>query len=227
MRTTLIGLAAAGCAILGLAGCGSGATTSTIPTTAATAAPTLAPTTAPATSVPTAAPAVEGDTDPLGLTGLGAYETAWNARHQLDSSKSGGDAYLPAVAGGGDTWASVTFAKSHGYRVVGYDYQTGTGNGISASAMKGYVRQQLPSDAVVLGDVVQGGSLAPRQCEIIAYKSATLARAFSDPEIGDPQGYAMVVFTSSGTPDFSYDPNQVDGAGVSLGSGPADLTGSC
>jgi hypothetical protein len=35
MRTTLIGLAAAGCAILGLAGCGSGATTSTTPTVAA------------------------------------------------------------------------------------------------------------------------------------------------------------------------------------------------
>jgi hypothetical protein len=148
--------------------------------------------------------------------------------HQLDSSKSGGDAYLPAVAGGGDTWVAVGFAKGLGHRVYGYDFQLGDGKGVSAVAMKAYVHQQLPPDAVVLGDKVGGGAVAPKQCETEVYQSALLGRAFaSDPTIGDAQGYADVVLTSSGTSDGSYDSSQVDGASVTLSSGPSDLALAC
>ncbi len=164
----------------------------------------------------------------FGLSGLGALKSVWTAIHQLDTSKSGGDAYLPAVAGGGDQWANVGFAKGPGNRLYGYDYQTGDGNGISAFAMKAYVHQQLPPDAIVLGDKIGSGSLAAKQCETIAYQSAVLGRAFaSDPTIGDPQGYADAVLTSSGTGDGSYDSRQVDDASVTVGSGPSDLTLAC
>jgi hypothetical protein len=164
--------------------------------------------------------------DPFGLTGLGALKAIWTAHHQLDTSKSGGDAYLPRLSDGSDTWAAVGFAKGPGNRLDGYNFDATPG--ISASAMKGYVRQQLPPDAVVLGDKVGSGALAARQCETIVYQSALLGRAFaSDPDIGDPQGYVDAVLTSSGTSDGSYDPNQVDTAGVSIGSGPSDLTTSC
>jgi len=67
MRTTLIGLAAAGCAILGLAGCGSTSPTTTTATTAAT--------TEPATPTASAAPALT-----LGATG---YSTAGVATRPL------------------------------------------------------------------------------------------------------------------------------------------------
>jgi uncharacterized protein (DUF2147 family) len=102
------------------------------------------------------------------------------------------------------------------------------GEGVSALAMKAYVHQQLPPDAVVLGDKVGGGAVAAKQCETEVYQSALLGRAFaSDPTIGDAQGYADVILTSSGTSDGSYDSNQVDGASVTLGSGLSDLTVGC
>ena len=190
-----------------------------------TAAVSTAGSAAPQTSAPTSAATAAAAGDPLGLTGEGALKTVWTSQHQLDMTKSGGDAYLPRLANGGDTWAVVSFARGPGNRLTGFDYQVDPV--ISAYAMKGYLRQQLPSDAVVLGDSVNGGSLAARQCEITVYQSALLAQAFAAPDIGDPQGYVETVLSSSGTSDSSYDANQIDGASLLLSSGPSDLSSSC
>jgi hypothetical protein len=59
------------------------------------------------------------------------------------------------------------------------------------------------------------------------YQSALLGRAFAtDPTIGDAQGYADAILTSSNL-DGSYDSSQVDSASVTLGSGPSDLAIAC
>lgn len=223
-----IGLTAAGCAILALAACGAGTAvtttdTSPSPTAQAVSPPVTAPATVP-TALSTGAPTPAGD--PLGLTGEGALKTVWTARHQLDTSTSGGDGYLPRLPDGTDTWAAVGFATGPGHRLRGYYFDIAPA--LAASGMKNYLRQQIPADAKVLGDKINGGDLAAQQCEAIVYQSALLGRAFaSSPDIGDPQGYVEAVLRSSGTGDGSYDPNQVDTAEVTVSSGASDLTISC
>jgi hypothetical protein len=213
MRTGLIGVAAVGCAILGMAGCGT--------TTQGTSAPPAPPA---AASIPKPAVTV----DPLGLTALGALKTVWTARHQVDPSQPG--IYVPLPPGGSETWGGVNFAKGPGNRV--YSYEFDASRAMPASAMQADIRQQLPPDAVILGEKVNNAHpQASRQCDVIVYQSPLLGRAdITDPDIGttaDTQGYAVALFVSSGTSNGSYDANQVDTALVNLGSGLSDLTTSC
>ncbi len=212
MRTGLIGVAAVGCAILEMAGCG----TTTQGSSAPTAPPTAASTPKPAVTV-----------DPLGLTALGALKTVWTAGHQVDPNQP--NKYLPLPPGGGGTWFPVNFAKGPGNRV--YSYEFDASRAMPASAMQADIRQQLPPDAVILGEKVNNAHpQASRQCDVIVYQSALLGRAdITDPDIGstDTQGYAVALFVSSGTSNGSYDANQVDTALVNLGSGLSDLTTSC
>ena len=212
MRTGLIGVAAVGCAILGMAGCG----TTTQGSSAPTAPPTAASTPKPAVTV-----------DPLGLTALGALKTVWTAGHQVDPNQP--NKYLPLPPGGGGTWFGVNFAKGPGNRV--YSYEFDASRAMPASAMQADIRQQLPPDAVILGEKVNNAHpQESKQCDVIVYRSALLGRAdITDPDIGstDTQGYAVALFVSSGTSNGSYDANQVDTALVNLGSGLSDLTTSC
>jgi hypothetical protein len=201
MRTGLIGVAAVGCAILGMAGCG----TTTQGSSAPTAPPAAASTPKPAVTV-----------DPLGLTALGALKTVWTAGHQVDPNQP--NKYLPLPPGGGGTWFGVNFAKGPGNRV--YSYEFDASRAMPASAMQADIRQQLPPDAVILGEKVNNAHpQAGKQCDVIVYQSALLGRAdITDPDIGstDTQGYAVALFVSSGTSNGSYDANQVDTALVNL-----------
>jgi hypothetical protein len=213
MRTGLIGVAAVGCAIFGMAGCG----TTTQGSSAPPPPPAAASTPKPAVTV-----------DPLGLTALGALKTVWTAGHQVDRNQP--NKYLPLPPGGGGTWFGVNFAKGTGNRV--YSYEFDASRAMPASAMQADIRQQLPLDAVILGEKVNNAHpQLGRQCDVIVYQSALLGRAdIIDPDIGttaDIHGYAVALFVSSGTSNGSYDANQVDTALVNLGSGLSDLTTSC
>lgn len=163
---------------------------------------------------------------PGALTGMGATVAQMGAQHGVDQIPGGACSAEPHCFG-----ASIKNDENALYQFTSISVGNGLIDGYSqaflpnttlANAESG-VLQWLPPDSrmsAVTPDNNGGG------CAMFNITSPTLAKLFTDPKIGDPQG---VVGVQVGYIDANltqvYDPNNIQHAYLTIG--PSDPTAAC
>lgn len=152
---------------------------------------------------------------------------AMKAAHGSDSGPGAKCTAANACFGGGlrndesgETYQFTTVLVAAGL-ITGYEQNFPPDTSLSTA--KSEVLQWMPKDAT-MGPVTvdhNGGS-----CGLTDITSPTLAKLFSAPAIGDPQGVIGVEFSyTDANLDLSYDPNNIQDASMSVA--PSDPTAGC
>lgn len=140
------------------------------------------------------------------ITGFGATTAAWNRAHVQDPNAAPGTAYdpdtsLPKV--NGHTAARYYAVEHEDGHVLGYEYRF---HPVAISSAEALVLREFPSDARVVWFRAVGAS-----CAQMLVRSAIVGRARSARKIGDPEGTALIEF-SSGALEESYSARSVNDA---------------
>jgi hypothetical protein len=141
-----------------------------------------------------------------GITGFGATDAAWNRAHVADHTYAPGAAYdpdpsLPKVNGRvADRYYAVMHEEGH---VLGYSERF---RPQPISQAKALLLREFPPDAQTVWFRAVGAS-----CAQMLVRSRTLGRALGTKRIGDPQGAALIEFSSGAAADH-YNPRSVNDA---------------
>jgi hypothetical protein len=148
------------------------------------------------------------------VVGFGATDADWNAHHSETPGFAPHAVYdpdpsLPRVNG---HTGSRYYAVNHMNRRV-LNYSMSLRPGTPVGAAKTQALQEFPTDVTVVWFRVRD------TCAQMEVKSATLGAALADPTIGDPQGLAIIEF-STHQPDGTsiYSAANVDDVILTLGS---------
>jgi len=201
--------AVAAAAVIALGACGSSAGTKTTSST-----------------TPTTSPTATTSQHQSAISGMGATLAEFKAVHGQDMIKGGACSAGPYCFG-----ADIKNDEDAGYQVTGASIDDGIVDGYTQAFLpnttlasaESQILQWMPKDAKMTSVTIDhhGGS-----CAMANISSATLARLFSAPKIGDPKG---IVGVELGYIDANlnqvYNPNNIQHADLSVL--PTDPSAAC